>query len=581
MLKLFSFLILIICLPVMAQVPIHVNGWPHISTTGGYAEYAVARFGNDQGQLNVIYNTMNGEIQKFDLDGNFMPGWPTTINPLISDLTPIVLDIDHDGRSEVLTIGIMRETHYLYDQIYLFDDDGSIMSGFPIRNQFTYTLNAADLDNDNEYEIIYFDPESDLINCVDRFGDSKPGWPLSFHMPGSEYSLTGGVAIGDLDLDGNNEILLSSFREIYAFRFDGTAQPGFPIHLQGDSLYNYAVCGLPPTLADIDGDGYLEILFCADNWSPINPINFRSLIVIYKNDGTIKNGWPHYFDRQLIKNVPTPVDLNRDGLPEIGFQYGESLTFVDINCQPLPGWPARLLGLDSIPRASSSDVIAVDINGDGSCEIFTDFNSFYADSMGHDSTWYYGHGYLYAIDHTGHDLPGYPITVRGLYFRMPPSFTLDSITNKLYMGLATDFVMPGLNDTIFLDIYTFPDSTGPTTQWPMLSHDNLMTRNYNFVDRVTSIKNEEEILPASPILMQNHPNPFNFSTIIEFYLPEAEHFTVSIYDINGRKVVDLYDDTFAAGHYRHQVDMNLPSGVYFYTLKTNDSQITRKMMLLK
>jgi hypothetical protein len=332
--KIYLIFCLILFRPLLAQIPTPVEGWPHFSTTDGYIQYAVPRFGLDDSQLCLIYNNINGEVQKFYLNGDFASGWPVSFDTLIFNHTPIILDIDHDERCEMLTLGIRNSSGYPY-YLILVDDDGSIMPGFPIGGVFIYAYAAADLDGDNEYEIIYFDADSDLVGCVDRFGNPKPGWPLSFHMPRSEYSLTGGIAIGDLDLDGNNEFLLSGFREIYAFRYDGSMQPGFPINLQEDSLYAYAMNGAPPTMADMDGDGFLEILFCGDNWSPINPINYRSFLIIYENDGTIKTGYPRYYEGMIIKNVPTPADINNDGLPEMGFQYGESLTFVDINCQPL------------------------------------------------------------------------------------------------------------------------------------------------------------------------------------------------------------------------------------------------------
>jgi hypothetical protein len=211
-----------------------------------------------------------------------------------------------------------------------------------------------------------------------------------------------------------------------------------------------------------------------------------------------------------------------------------------------------------------------------------DYNTFFPDSLGQDSLWYYGHSFLFATDNSGHDLPGYPIEVRGAYFRMPPSFAIEPSTSRLYMSLATDFLMPGWNDTIFLELYVFPNPTGPADQWPMLNHDNLHTRNYNFVDRVTSIYDEgNDILPKTAILKQNYPNPFNFTTMIEFTIPQKEYVTLSVFDILGRKVIDLYDQEVEAGNYRHRLSMKVPSGVYLYKLKAGDTEITRKMMLVK
>jgi hypothetical protein len=117
----------------------------------------------------------------------------------------------------------------------------------------------------------------------------------------------------------------------------------------------------------------------------------------------------------------------------------------------------------------------------------------------------------------------------------------------------------------------------------MNSHDNLSTRNYNFVDRVTSINDEgQEILPRNIILKQNYPNPFNFSTIIEFVLPREEHVTLSLYDILGRKIKDLVNGEVSAGAHAQRVALsNLSSGVYYYVLQTPTTRVSRKMVLLK
>jgi hypothetical protein len=77
-----------------------------------------------------------------------------------------------------------------------------------------------------------------------------------------------------------------------------------------------------------------------------------------------------------------------------------------------------------------------------------------------------------------------------------------------------------LVDTSYVELYVFPDSTGPPDQWPMQSHDNLHTKNYNFVDNVTAIHSGEDVLPKNYVLKQNYPNPFNSATTIEFALPE-------------------------------------------------------------
>jgi hypothetical protein len=567
----------------LAQVPIRVEGWPYITRTLNFAEWAVPAFAYDVGEIHLFYNTFTGEINKFRTDGTSYPGWPVISDTTIFGHTPIVVDIDHDGRYEVLTYGARRDGGYLYSLIYLIDDDGSTMPGFPIHIQHPMTLNAVDLDDDNEYEIISCAEDVDLIYCLDRFGNSKPGWPISFHLPGIEqgYSVKS-ASIADLDLDGDNEYIIQGVWGIYAFRYDGSMQPGFPILMQ-DTTYYFFNAWLSPTLADIDQDGYPEFFTSGDNWSSSNP-NYRCFVTIYEHDGTVKEGWPIYFYRHLIGDAVTPADIDGDGILEIGFSSGGLLYFMHVDSEILPGWPSSFSSPDGDLISSNADIITTDLDGDGDYEIFIDGNILYPDSLGQDSIWYYGHSWLAGGDHLGRLLSGFPIRTRGVFFGLPPTFALKPNDNRLYMSVASQICLLPFEpiDTLFIELYQFPDSTGPPDQWPMLNHDNLHTRNYNFVDRVTSIYDEgNDILPKTAILKQNYPNPFNFTTMIEFTIPKKEYVTLSVFDILGRKVIDLYDQEMEAGNYRHRLSMNVPSGVYLYNLKAGDTEITRKMTLLK
>ena len=69
-------------------------------------------------------------------------------------------------------------------------------------------------------------------------------------------------------------------------------------------------------------------------------------------------------------------------------------------------------------------------------------------------------------------------------------------------------------------------------------------------------------------LRQNSPNPFHHSTIISYSLPATTEVTLSIYDITGRLVETLVNETQEPGIHqaRWQREDN-PSGVYFYRLK--------------
>ncbi len=83
-------------------------------------------------------------------------------------------------------------------------------------------------------------------------------------------------------------------------------------------------------------------------------------------------------------------------------------------------------------------------------------------------------------------------------------------------------------------------------------------------------------------LAQNYPNPFNPSTTIKYQIPNAGNVTLKVYDILGREVTTLVDEFKNEG--RYEVNFNagkLASGVYIYTIKSNDFTASKKLMLVK
>ena len=83
-------------------------------------------------------------------------------------------------------------------------------------------------------------------------------------------------------------------------------------------------------------------------------------------------------------------------------------------------------------------------------------------------------------------------------------------------------------------------------------------------------------------LYTNSPNPFNPSTIITYSLSEPSFVKLIIYDALGREISTLVDEYESEG--MHKVRFNasdLPSGIYFYMLKSNNGSSMKKMLLTK
>ena len=91
-----------------------------------------------------------------------------------------------------------------------------------------------------------------------------------------------------------------------------------------------------------------------------------------------------------------------------------------------------------------------------------------------------------------------------------------------------------------------------------------------------------EEIPANYELHQNYPNPFNPSTTIAFTLPERSQVTIEIFDISGRRVAGLLNETRDAGHHEISFDASsLATAVYLYRMRAGAFTSYRKMLLLK
>ena len=100
------------------------------------------------------------------------------------------------------------------------------------------------------------------------------------------------------------------------------------------------------------------------------------------------------------------------------------------------------------------------------------------------------------------------------------------------------------------------------------------------------------LIPEETALLGNYPNPFNPETWISYQLATAAEVTLTIYDMNGQLVRRLAIGHQAAGMYqsrnraaywdgRNQLGESVASGLYFYTLTTDEFTATRRMLILK
>jgi hypothetical protein len=104
---------------------------------------------------------------------------------------------------------------------------------------------------------------------------------------------------------------------------------------------------------------------------------------------------------------------------------------------------------------------------------------------------------------------------------------------------------------------------------------------------ITDVSETDDLLPHDYVLYQNYPNPFNPSTVIEFALPKKSRVKAFVRNILGQTVAILLDEVKSAG--RHKIEWTgqdntgapLPSGVYFYSIETEEFKGSKKMIFMK
>jgi hypothetical protein len=104
----------------------------------------------------------------------------------------------------------------------------------------------------------------------------------------------------------------------------------------------------------------------------------------------------------------------------------------------------------------------------------------------------------------------------------------------------------------------------------------------DFSGNITEHPVKEITLPNEYSLSQNYPNPFNPTTTIEFSLRQDGRTVLEVFNILGQVVATLVNGELKAGAYQVQFNASgLPSGLYFYRLRSGAFVSIKKMMLLK
>lgn len=156
----------------------------------------------------------------------------------------------------------------------------------------------------------------------------------------------------------------------------------------------------------------------------------------------------------------------------------------------------------------------------------------------------------------------------------------DEAENVLRISMAGGRPITEAGDLLMLTFIAADDITdraeAPMAFKRVMANENEITANSK--GNLITI----EALPETFSLAQNYPNPFNPVTIIEYQLPHDTHVRLVVYDMLGRVVKTLADQTMPAG--RHSVAFDaaeLASGIYIYRMETSEFVSGKSMMLVK
>ncbi|MCP4571978.1 MAG: T9SS type A sorting domain-containing protein [bacterium] len=275
--------------------------------------------------------------------------WAT---PAVGDI-----DGDGDNEVVVITLnGRVWAWHHDGVEVRDGDSDPATDGVFHTRagSDFEWDLAGpalADLDGDGAREIIFGtrnDSSGNRYMYVVRYdGTDLPGFPYLSNGP-----IVCHPAIADLEGDGTKEIVFyTTFNQVCVIRQDGSDYPGFPTTVGATFSIGFVTS---PGLGDVDGDGELEILIAANTAGSMEGKESRLLIVDTDiaggTSGDVMSGWPVYLPGSSEAS-PLLADINGDGELDVVHGIGGGSTTSPNNLYafnwqgvPIAGFPITLRG---------------------------------------------------------------------------------------------------------------------------------------------------------------------------------------------------------------------------------------------
>lgn len=294
----------------------------------------------------VVVGSFDFRVYVIQGNGTDLPGWPKKLRDSIYS-SPALFDLDADGRLEII-IGV--DTHLEGPPfntpnggaLYVFRWDGSIVPGFPQFVDQTIMSSPAvgDINGDGRPEIVvgggvfYQGAVGRKVYAYRCDGSFAPGWPVSV-----EAQVFDSPALADLDGNGQLDVVITDENaNLYAFRGNGTQM----FKTKPKSFFGTSPNADNPIVADISGDGILEILVAVNTEIAV----LSATGVQLTDDGSHDGRKSYYTETPTSGAVVT--DLEGDGKADVvagsgapfpSPTHGRVYVWIPGNVGPLP-WPA-------------------------------------------------------------------------------------------------------------------------------------------------------------------------------------------------------------------------------------------------
>ena len=475
---------------------------------------------------------------------------------------PSIADLDQDGRLEIVQVtgGPCQPGH-----VYLMDAQGNDWEGWPQTYEEHWILTAptlSDLDEDGIREIIFLERINSMVGQIHavRLDGSlfNNNWPIP--VPGTPAVTP---SVGDVDNDGEKEIIVYTTSTMYQFDLEGDIEPGWPVE-NSNTRFSFQA----PLLRDLDGDGDLEIIGATHGDLPE--------YYVLHHDGTPYNNWPQFVP-QRSWTFSSPTIIEHEGEPIILMSRPHTVSEGDVcvNKDMLYAWNEAGEMVDGFPiekigGLESGIITVADIDEAVDNELI--FGSNAIDETGN------GFIHAYKMNGTG-ELAGFPLRPRG--WTLSNGAALGDVTgdgNLNLIALSYTLNFGAAEDSLFLNVYDLKINHLPENLlWNTFKGDNTREGVLPETAPITSIKSR-----LNPnINLEIYPNPFVKKAQIRLILESAEFVTGELFHgITGQRSTTLFASKFPTGESIIPIE-DVSAG--FYILKvtnTENKYVNYKLLVL-